>query len=275
MRAGRRKTAATRRSQEGRFQRRKAPLVRTDRAQANEFQRIHARISRPADRRAAKKSRSTCAKLACAAELRAISTRSATPASSCWCCRKLSRNSRFARVRITAPPILREATTPSRACALWGVMSQFRIKQPLVSRWPWRRMCSNSSVRLSRWAGLRRRRCAPACPSSPTSNGRKPFPSHPAPVAQNGAAALGRVAIQKPVLALAPDFRGLVLSFHKSFEFNYPATAGYVYRGTLVRRSRGRYRQPFPCQAGPPHQLLSKYFPGRGLSPAWKNRNIS
>lgn len=40
--------------------------------------------------------------------------------------------------------------------------------------------------------------------------------AHAAAVGQRGLAALGRVAVQKAVLAFATDFRWLVLAFHKS-----------------------------------------------------------
>jgi hypothetical protein len=47
------------------------------------------------------------------------------------------------------------------------------------------------------------------------SNRRQPFAAHPAAVAKNGLAALARIAAQKPVLPFSPDFRWLILSFHK------------------------------------------------------------
>jgi hypothetical protein len=46
-------------------------------------------------------------------------------------------------------------------------------------------------------------------------NRRQPLASHPAAVAENGFATLARITAQKPVLAFAPDFRWLILSFHK------------------------------------------------------------
>lgn len=46
-------------------------------------------------------------------------------------------------------------------------------------------------------------------------NRRQALASHPAAVAENGLATLARIAVQKPVLAFPPDFRWLILSFHK------------------------------------------------------------
>jgi hypothetical protein len=44
---------------------------------------------------------------------------------------------------------------------------------------------------------------------------RQALAPYPAAVAENGLAALARIAAQKPVLAFPPDFRWLILSFHK------------------------------------------------------------
>jgi hypothetical protein len=44
---------------------------------------------------------------------------------------------------------------------------------------------------------------------------RQPFAAYAAAVAENGLATLARIAAQKPVLAFPPDFRWLILSFHK------------------------------------------------------------
>jgi hypothetical protein len=46
-------------------------------------------------------------------------------------------------------------------------------------------------------------------------NRRQAFAAVAAAVAQDGAAALARIAIKKPVLTLAPDFGRLILAFHK------------------------------------------------------------
>jgi len=47
-------------------------------------------------------------------------------------------------------------------------------------------------------------------------NRREAFAALAAAIAQNGAPALARISVQKPVLTLAPDFRWLILAFHKS-----------------------------------------------------------
>ena len=47
------------------------------------------------------------------------------------------------------------------------------------------------------------------------SNGRQPFAAVAAAVGQRGLAALAGIAIKKPVLAFAADFRRLILAFHK------------------------------------------------------------
>jgi len=47
------------------------------------------------------------------------------------------------------------------------------------------------------------------------SNRRQPFAANPAAVAEDGLAAPARIAAQKPVLPFSPDFRWLILSFHK------------------------------------------------------------
>jgi len=45
-------------------------------------------------------------------------------------------------------------------------------------------------------------------------NRRETFAAHAAAVAERGAPALAGIAVQEPVLALAPDFRRLILTFH-------------------------------------------------------------
>jgi hypothetical protein len=47
------------------------------------------------------------------------------------------------------------------------------------------------------------------------SNWRQAFAAHATAVGQRGLAALGGITVQKPVLALAADFRRLILAFHK------------------------------------------------------------
>jgi hypothetical protein len=48
-----------------------------------------------------------------------------------------------------------------------------------------------------------------------SSNGRQALASDAAAIAEDGLAAFARIAAQKPVLAFPPDFRWLILSFHK------------------------------------------------------------
>jgi len=50
------------------------------------------------------------------------------------------------------------------------------------------------------------------------SNRRQAFAPDAATIPQDGTAAFGRITAQESVLALAPSFRGLVLSFHKSIK---------------------------------------------------------
>jgi len=73
----------------------------------------------------------------------------------------------------------------------------------------------------------------------------------PTAVAQSGAAAFGGIAVQKAMLAFAPDFRRLILAFHviifswlpRSSAGNTPA------RGESALRSLKRYRQVSKCQS--------------------------
>jgi len=62
------------------------------------------------------------------------------------------------------------------------------------------------------------------------SNGREAFAAFAAAIAQNGAATFAGIAIEKSVLAFAPDFRRLILAFHK---FN----KGALGRGKSVNRA--------------------------------------
>ncbi len=55
------------------------------------------------------------------------------------------------------------------------------------------------------------------------SNRRQAFAAHAAAVGQRGLAALGGIAVQKPVLAFAADFRRLILAFHKFKSKSSPA----------------------------------------------------
>jgi len=47
------------------------------------------------------------------------------------------------------------------------------------------------------------------------SNGRQAFAADAAAVGQRGLAAPARMAVEKPVLPFAADFRRLILAFHK------------------------------------------------------------
>jgi len=60
---------------------------------------------------------------------------------------------------------------------------------------------------------------APACLCS---NRCQALAALPAAVAENGLAAPARIAAQKPVLPFSPDFRWLILSFHKQFKLADP-----------------------------------------------------
>ena len=93
-------------------------------------------FNRPARRSVVRKSFSTSAKFFPAIELRATSTSSTGCASSFWCCRKLSRNNRRARLRTTAPPMRRLVTTPNRGEVPSGSECQLAIRQPNARRCP-------------------------------------------------------------------------------------------------------------------------------------------
>ena len=93
-------------------------------------------LSKFARRSVVRKSFSTSAKFFPTMELRATSTSSTGWAKSCWCCRKLSRSNRRARLRTTAPPIFRLVTTPNRGAAPPGNARQLAIRQPSASRCP-------------------------------------------------------------------------------------------------------------------------------------------
>jgi len=108
----------------------------------------------------ARKSFSTSANFLPAIELRATSTSSTGCAISFWCCRKLSRNSRRARLRTTAPPMRRLVTTPNRGTAPSGNGCQLAMRQPSASRCPCCRTRAKSRCCRSRAARRRRRRPA-------------------------------------------------------------------------------------------------------------------
>jgi hypothetical protein len=54
------------------------------------------------------------------------------------------------------------------------------------------------------------------------SNRGQAFAPYPTAIAKDGLAAFARIAVQKAVLALPPNFRWLILSFHKSFKIADP-----------------------------------------------------
>lgn len=115
-------------------------------------------FNRPARFSAVKKSFSTSANLFPAMELRATKINSTGCDNSFWCNRKLSRSNRRARVRSTAPPILRLVTTPSFGVAPSGNLFQFAIRQPCANRSPCCRNRAKSRFCPSRRARFRRRR---------------------------------------------------------------------------------------------------------------------
>lgn len=177
---------------------------------------------------AVRKSFSTSAKFFPAMELRATSTSSTGRAKSCWCCRKLSRSNRRARLRTTAPPIWRLVTTPNRGAAPSGKAFQLAIRHPKASRCPSRRTrtksrgCWSRAVQRSRrrpGSGVRPLASWDEAGMSWRSNGRQALAAHAAAVAQRGAAAPGGFAGKKSMLPLAPDLRRLVLAFHKLIQW--------------------------------------------------------
>jgi len=150
-------TAAASRPEQENERRRNRPAINADRQNQNVLGRIHAGLNKPARRNVARKSISTSAKFFPAMELRATSTSSTGCANSFWCCRKLSRNNRRARLRTTAPPILRLVTTPNRELAPVGNECQLAMRQPSASRCPCCRTRAKSRCCRSR-AGRRSRR---------------------------------------------------------------------------------------------------------------------
>jgi hypothetical protein len=57
------------------------------------------------------------------------------------------------------------------------------------------------------------------------------------PIAQRGAAAFGGIAIQEAMLALAPDFRWLILTFHFIIKIKQPCHI-FRERHPLLRQTR-------------------------------------
>jgi hypothetical protein len=124
--------------------RRNHPAIQAHGKDQDMLGRIHSthsitRFNNRAFRSVVKRSLSTTANGFPAIEGRATSTRSTGAARSCWWTRKLSRRSRRARLRTTAPPIRRPVITPRRDGASAGSRRQFAMRQPRASRSPrWR-----------------------------------------------------------------------------------------------------------------------------------------
>ena len=184
-------------------------------------------FNRPARRSVVRKSFSTSANFFPAIEFRATRTSSTGCANSFWCCRKLSRNKRRARLRTTAPPIRRLVTTPNRGAAPSGKECQLAIRQPSVSRCPCcrtrkkSRCCRRRAGRPSRrrLSDVRSRLAGASGDEAGMArrlNGRQAFAPHPAAVAQGGPTAFGGFAGKESMLPFASDFRWLILAFHKS-----------------------------------------------------------
>lgn len=109
-------------------------------------------FNNPALRNVVKKSRSTSANRFPAIEGRATRTKSTGEPSSDRCNRKLSRNSRRARLRATAAPTFLEVITPSRESAFATSRRQLAMRHPVTMRSPSRRTRANSRACLSRVA---------------------------------------------------------------------------------------------------------------------------
>jgi hypothetical protein len=71
-----------------------------------------------------------------------------------------------------------------------------------------------------------------------------------AAAAQNGTASFGGIAVQKAMLAFAPDFRRLILAFHVIILSRLPRSSrsNTSSRGESAFRSLKRYRQDPKCQ---------------------------
>lgn len=105
--------------------------------------------------------------------------------------------------------------TPSRTFEPLGKGSQLAIKHPLASRFPLSRMCENSrAVRKREERPKRKLVTVPLVVTTPRLDWSETFPSNPATIGEGGPAAFCRVPIEKAVLAFAPDFRRLILTFH-------------------------------------------------------------
>jgi len=111
---------------------------------------------------AAKKSLSTSASPQSTMDRRATSTNSTGWVNSARCRRNASRNNRRARLRMTAPPIFRLLTTPSRVTPPATNRRQLAIRQPCTARCPSRRVRANSRPRFNRSERAKPRRLADA-----------------------------------------------------------------------------------------------------------------
>jgi len=148
-------------------------------------------------------------------ELRATKTSSMGCVNSCWCSRKLSRSNRRARLRSTAPPIFLLVTIPNFGLAPADNLFQFAIRQPCASRSPCCRTRPKSRFCASRKPRPRRRRFGDSAVMREKLNRCQAFAAFAAAVAQRGASTLGGFAGKKSMLTFAPDFRWLILAFHK------------------------------------------------------------
>jgi hypothetical protein len=81
-----------------------------------------------------------------------------------------------------------------------------------------------------------------------TSNGRETLAANAAAVGKGGFAALAGVAVQKPVLPLAADFRRLILTFHK-------LNNGTNERGRIAAKRAMSIAQNLPLYRGIEHRL--------------------
>jgi len=162
---------------------------------------------------AAIKSRSTDAKSFPTIDGRATKMRSTGPIKSNWWSRKDSRRSRRARLRITALPTLPPATMPSLDVEPVGNLSQLATKHPETMRPPCSRKRRKSRPCLIRIARPKPRRWDGA---GIESNRRQALAPRAAAAGDGGSTTLGFVARAKTMLALAANFRRLVLAYHNS-----------------------------------------------------------
>jgi hypothetical protein len=148
---------------------------------------------------------------------RATNTKSTARARSRWCRRKHSRIKRRARLRATALPIFLLVTTPSRLGWPGGRGSTLAIRQPQTRRRP-PALARTKSLRSFRRLARGKSKRGEGIPAIRSNRGQA-MASHPAAIAQSGPAALAGITVQKAMLALAPDFRRLILAFHFILRF--------------------------------------------------------